>query len=103
MASVREKKPTGFRWDVPVLVSEALSIINHCQPHIQKKSNNKLRDLFKSKKSKTRRLSELSKIETSRLAKLNTMLNELRRGRNLQSGREDAQLFIHEVLGAIGN
>ena len=93
MASVRGKKPPSFCWDVPVLVSEALSIINHCQPHIQKKSNNKLRDLFKSKKSKTRRLSELSKIETSRLEKLNTMLDGLRRERKLQSGNEDAHLL----------
>ena len=47
--------------------------------------NTKLRDLLKSKKAKTRKLSELSKIEQNRLAKLNAMLDELRRGKNVQN------------------
>ena len=51
---------------------------------MQKKPNTKLRGLLKSKKSKTLRVSELSKTETSRLAKLNAMLDELRRGKNVQ-------------------
>jgi hypothetical protein len=44
-----------------------------------------LRNLLKSKKSKTRRLSDLSKIEQNKLAKLNAMLDELRRGKNVQN------------------
>ena len=61
------------------MVSEALSIINHCQPHMQNKPNIKLGNLLKSKKAQARRLRELSKIEQNRLAKLNVMLDELRR------------------------
>ena len=49
--------------------------------------NIKLRGLLKSKKSKTHKLSELSKIEQNRLAKLNGMLDELRRGENVQNRR----------------
>jgi len=55
--------------------------------------NTKLRDLLKSKKAKTRKLSELSKIEQNRLAKLNAMLDELRRGKNVQN-RQYHQLCI---------
>ena len=44
-------------------MSEVLSIIDHCQPHVQKKPNTKLRDLLKNKIAKTRELSELSKTE----------------------------------------
>jgi chromosome segregation ATPase len=44
-----------------------------------------LRNLLKSKKSKTRKLSELSKTEQNRLAKLNLMLDELKRGKNVQN------------------
>ena len=47
---------------------------------MQKQANTKLRDLLKNKKAKTRKLSELSKTEQNRLAKLNGMLDELRRG-----------------------
>tara|TARA_B110000503_G_scaffold141837_1_gene236621 strand:+ start:3342 stop:3524 length:183 start_codon:yes stop_codon:yes gene_type:complete len=54
---------------------------------MQKQRNTKLRDLLKRKKVKTRKLSELSKIEQNRLAKLNGMLDELRRGENLQNRR----------------
>ena len=50
---------------------------------MKQKPNTKLRDLLKSKKAKLRKLSELSKIEQNRLAKLNGMLDELRRGENL--------------------
>jgi len=46
-----------------------------------------LRDSLKSKKVKTRKLSELSETEQNRLAKLNTMLNELRRAENVQNHR----------------
>ena len=54
---------------------------------MQKKPNTKLRDLPKSKLAKTRKLSELSNTEQNRLAKLNAMLNELRRGKNMQNRR----------------
>ena len=50
--------------------------------YMQQKPNTNLRDLPKSKKAKTHKLSELSKIEQNRLAKLNAMLDELRRGEN---------------------
>ena len=49
---------------------------------MQKKPSTKLRDLLKNKQAKTRKLSELSKTEQNRLAKLNGMLDELRRGEN---------------------
>jgi hypothetical protein len=54
---------------------------------MQQKPNTKLRDLLKNKKAKTRELSELSKTEQNRLAKLNGMLDELRRGENVQNRR----------------
>ena len=54
---------------------------------MRKLPNTKLRDLLKSKKAKTRKLSELSKTEQNRLAKLNGMLDELRRGENVQNRR----------------
>ena len=54
---------------------------------MQQEPNTKLRDLLKNKKAKTRKLSELSKTEQNRLAKLNAMLDELRRGENLQNRR----------------
>jgi len=44
-----------------------------------------LRDLLKNKIAKIRKLSELSKTEQNRLAKLNTMLDELRREKNVQN------------------
>ena len=47
---------------------------------MQQKPNTKLGDLLKSNKAKTCKLSELSKTEQNRLAKLNGMLDELRRG-----------------------
>ena len=59
--------------------------IIQCQPQMQQKQNAKLRDLLKSKKAKTRKLSELSKTEQNRLAKLNGMLDELRREANVQN------------------
>ena len=52
---------------------------------MQQKPNTKLRDLLKNKKAKTRKLSELSKTEQNRLAKLNALLDELRRGENVQN------------------
>ena len=54
---------------------------------MQQKPNTKLRDLLKSKKAETRKQSELSKTEQNRLAKLNVMLDELRRGKNVQNCR----------------
>ena len=39
------------------------------------------------KKAKTRKLSKLSKTEQNRLAKLNAMLDELRRAENVQNRR----------------
>ena len=52
---------------------------------MQHKPNIKLLDLLKAKKTKTRKLSELSKTEQNRLAKLNAMLDELKRGKNVQN------------------
>ena len=54
---------------------------------MQQKPNFKLRDLLKSKKAEIRKLSELSKTEQNRLVKLNGMLDELRRGENVQNRR----------------
>ena len=80
-------------------MSEAISIIVHCQPHLQQKPNTKLRDLLKNKKAKTRKLSELSKTEQNRLAKLNGMLDELRRGENGQNCRLGTWLTEAEYEG----
>ena len=52
---------------------------------MKKQPNINLRDLLKNKKAKTRKLSELSKTERNRLAKLNAMLETLRRGKNVQN------------------
>ena len=54
---------------------------------MHKKPNTKLRDFLKNKKAKTRKLSELSKTEQNRLAQLIGMLDELRRGENVQNRR----------------
>ena len=54
---------------------------------MQQKPNTKLRDLLKSKKAKTGKQSELSKTEQNRLEKLIGMLDELRRGENVQNRR----------------
>ena len=54
---------------------------------MQKQPNTKLRDLLKSKKAKTRKLNELSKIKQNRLANLKRMLDELKRGENMQNRR----------------
>ena len=81
------------------MVSEVLSIIDHCQPHVQKKPNTKLRDLLKNKIAKTRELSELSKTEQNRLAELNGMLDELRRGANVQNCRLATWLTEAEYEG----
>ena len=50
---------------------------------MQKEPNTKLRGLLKSKNSKTHKLSELSKTEQNRLAKLNSILDEFRRVKNV--------------------
>ena len=52
---------------------------------MQKKPNTKLQDLLKSKIAKTRELSELSKAEQNRLAKLNSILDKLMSGENVQN------------------
>ena len=52
-----------------------------------------------NKITKTRELSELSKTETNRLAKLNTMLDELRRGENVQNRRLATWLTEAEYEG----
>jgi len=52
---------------------------------MKQKPSTKLRDLLRNKKAKPRKLSELSKTEQNRLAKLNGMLDELRRGENVQN------------------
>ena len=54
---------------------------------MQKQPNTKLRNLLKSKKAKTRKPNGLSKTEQNRLAKLYGMLDELRRGENVQNRR----------------
>ena len=54
---------------------------------MQHKPNTKLRDLLKSKIAKTRKLSELSKTEQNRLAKLDRLLDELTRQKNVQNRR----------------
>ena len=54
---------------------------------MQEELNTKLRDLLKTNPANTRKLSELSKTEQNRLAKLNLMLGELRRGKNVQNRR----------------
>ena len=54
---------------------------------MQKKPNTKLRDLLKIKNAKTHKPSELSKTEQNRLAKLNVMLDELKRAENVQNRR----------------
>ena len=54
---------------------------------MQKQPNTKLRDLLKNQKAKNPKLSELSKTEQNRLAKLNAMLDELKRGENMQNRR----------------
>ena len=66
---------------------------------MQKKPNTNLRDLLKSKKAETRKLSELSKTEQNRLAKLNGMLDELRRGENVQNRRLATWLTEAEYEG----
>ena len=58
-----------------------------------------MRDLLKGKKAKTRKLSELSKTEQNRLAKLNGMLDELRRGENVQNRRLATWLTEDEYEG----
>ena len=58
-----------------------------------------MRDLLKNKKAKTRKLSELSKTEQNRLAKLNAMLDELRRGVNVQNRRLATWLTEAEYEG----
>ena len=52
---------------------------------MKQKPSTKLRDLLKSKKAETRKQSELSKTEQNRLVKLNLMLDELKRVKNVQN------------------
>ena len=66
---------------------------------MQQKPNTKLRDLLKNRKAKTRKLSELSKPEQNRLAKLNAMLDELKRGENVQNRRLGTWLTEAEYEG----
>ena len=66
---------------------------------MQQKPNTNLRDILKNKKAKTRKLSELSKTEQNRLAKLNAMLDELRRGENVQNRRLATWLTETEYEG----
>ena len=54
---------------------------------MQKQPDTGMRDLLKRKKAKPRKLSELSKTEQNRLAKLNLILDELTRGKNVQNRR----------------
>ena len=52
---------------------------------MQQKPNSKLPDLLKSDKAQSHKLSELSKTEQYMLAKLNKMLDELRRWEKVQN------------------
>ena len=57
---------------------------------MRQKPNTKLRDLLKTKKkAKIRKLSVLFKSELNRLAKLNTMLEALRRAKSSNSYMTD--------------
>ena len=62
-----------------------------------------MRALLKSKKAKIRKLSELSKTEQNRLAKLNGMLDEVRRGENVQNRRLATWLTVVEYEGFKSN
>ena len=66
---------------------------------MRQKPNTKLRDSLQNKKAKTHKLSELSKTEQNRLAKLNGMLDELRRGENVQNRRLGTWLTEAEYEG----
>ena len=66
---------------------------------MKQKPSTKLRDLLKNKKAKTRKQSELSKTEQKRLAKLNGMLDELKRGENVQNRRLATWLTEAEYEG----
>ena len=59
----------------------------------------KSRDLLKCKKAKTRKQSELSKTEKNRWAKLNGMLDKLRRRENVQNRRLATWLTEAEYEG----
>ena len=62
-----------------------------------------MQDLLKSKKAKTRKQSELSKTEQNRLAKLNLMLDEVKRGENVQNRRLATWLTEVEYQGFESN
>ena len=62
---------------------------------MQQQSNAKLRDLFKSKNAKTRKLSELSKTQQNGLVKLDGMLDERRREKNVLSETPKKQYNAH--------
>ena len=66
---------------------------------MKQKPNTKLGDLLKNKKAKIRKLSELFKTEQNRLAKLNLMLDEPRRGENVQNRRLATWLNEEEYEG----
>ena len=68
---------------------------------MKQKPNTNLRDLLKNKKAKTRKLSELSKTEQNRLAKRNSMIEELRRGENVQNRRLATWLTEAEYEGCL--
>ena len=67
------------------------------------KPNTKLRGLLKSKKAETRKLSGLSKTEQNRLAKLNAMLEELKRAENVQNRRLATWLTEVEYEGFLSD
>ena len=62
-----------------------------------------LRDLLESIKAEARKLSELSKTKQNRLTKLNGMLDELRRGENVQNRRLATWLTEVEYEGFKGD
>ena len=64
---------------------------------MQQEPNTKLRDLLKTNPVKTRKLSELSKTEQNRLAKLNAMLDELRRQQKVIN-TEGLKLWLLQLI-----
>ena len=63
---------------------------------MQQKPNTKLRDLLKTNPAKTLKLGELSKTKQNRLAKLNAMLDELRRAENVLSEYHKNQYYAYK-------
>ena len=70
---------------IALTASQAESISE--QQDTQAWQNTQLQDLLQKSKAKIRKLSELFKTQQYRLAKLNKMLDQLRRGENVKHRR----------------